>query len=589
MSTIEQLEARIKQLEDKINKSNQMFGRSYSTNGSSNSDYLIKTKGQVKIQIGNKFIDLIKDGKINIDNKFIYQVDSINDIGSKNGIYVTSDELVYLKTNNNIINLVGEAGISFVSFMAEQDTTSEQKQIALKNIGFIYENQEEVPDTVVNNGIIYITSEQKLYIVRNGILSEYNTSFPNPLTEQFVIAKNNTDEGALVIRGDGNTNSIKFNTFTIYNDENLAILNSENGIRIIVDSSIIAELLRNGTTVYNTLNCNSIQSIGAADSNGFKLYMLEGKAVLEVDQLIVRDEEDVYDVTFHVYPTYWSQEHNIIIGFVEKTPSSTDGQAVYTVNGFSLTLKYASNYKAGDYIYTFGLISNDGLNNLVQIPLYVNSSSTVENDDGTTNSVIDCSILENDTLGQIEINTVDLIGQTTFLIGNGELANSVRISHDRLDLIQCSDIESEQQLSSVKGTIGDLTNLNLSMKENDTNIAIEDVGIYCNQGIFNNAYYTSDYQLAITDYSSRFASTEWLHKILPKGTIVMFGSTNIPDGWAICDGNNNTPNLSGYFIKAGLTSGDINTYNVISGESATEEQTTIQFQSYSLIFIMKII
>ncbi|MGJ0579613.1 hypothetical protein ACR71G_16425 [Xenorhabdus bovienii] len=34
-----------------------------------------------------------------------------------------------------------------------------------------------------------------------------------------------------------------------------------------------------------------------------------------------------------------------------------------------------------------------------------------------------------------------------------------------------------------------------------------------------------------------------LHEILPKGTIMMFYGT-IPNGWAICDGSNNTPDLS---------------------------------------------
>lgn len=42
-----------------------LFGRSFDSLGNSSSDLLLKTKGQVKIQWGNKFIDLIKDGNIN--------------------------------------------------------------------------------------------------------------------------------------------------------------------------------------------------------------------------------------------------------------------------------------------------------------------------------------------------------------------------------------------------------------------------------------------------------------------------------------------------------------------------------------------
>lgn len=45
-----------------------LFGRAYDSVGSSDSDLIIKTRGQVKIQWGNKFIDLIKNGKINCNS-----------------------------------------------------------------------------------------------------------------------------------------------------------------------------------------------------------------------------------------------------------------------------------------------------------------------------------------------------------------------------------------------------------------------------------------------------------------------------------------------------------------------------------------
>ena len=90
------LKNKISELEAKIqNKDNDFtaFGRSYSKVGSSDSDFLIRTKGQVKIQWGSKFIDLIKDGKINVDSKFIYKE---SQVGVKDGIYIIGDE-----TNKN--------------------------------------------------------------------------------------------------------------------------------------------------------------------------------------------------------------------------------------------------------------------------------------------------------------------------------------------------------------------------------------------------------------------------------------------------------------------------------------------------------
>ncbi len=40
------------------------------------------------------------------------------------------------------------------------------------------------------------------------------------------------------------------------------------------------------------------------------------------------------------------------------------------------------------------------------------------------------------------------------------------------------------------------------------------------------------------------------YDLLPHGAIIMWNGTVPPDGWALCDGNNDTPNLSGRFIMA---------------------------------------
>jgi hypothetical protein len=37
--------------------------------------------------------------------------------------------------------------------------------------------------------------------------------------------------------------------------------------------------------------------------------------------------------------------------------------------------------------------------------------------------------------------------------------------------------------------------------------------------------------------------------ILPGMILMWYGSNTIPDGWALCDGNNGTPNLVGSFVK----------------------------------------
>jgi hypothetical protein len=74
----------------------------------------------------------------------------------------------------------------------------------------------------------------------------------------------------------------------------------------------------------------------------------------------------------------------------------------------------------------------------------------------------------------------------------------------------------------------------------------------------------------------------------------------IPDGWCICDGTNNSPNLIGKFIKGGYNM-ETN-YNTSTEDDSTESSTTegtraddsteddstnYNMQTFSVIFIMK--
>ena len=67
-----------------------LFGRTYSTVGNSDSDFIIKTRGQVKVQWGKKFIDIIKDGKLNVDTEVIKKISNSSKITS-DGIYYVED------------------------------------------------------------------------------------------------------------------------------------------------------------------------------------------------------------------------------------------------------------------------------------------------------------------------------------------------------------------------------------------------------------------------------------------------------------------------------------------------------------------
>ena len=104
-----------------------MFGKAYDTVGSADRNLILQTRGDLKVKWGNKYIDLIKNGKINVDVDLLKKVNSKDSI-YKDGLYLIEKEdtsEVWLSINGSIINLLGEIGTTYVSFMAPQDVTSD--------------------------------------------------------------------------------------------------------------------------------------------------------------------------------------------------------------------------------------------------------------------------------------------------------------------------------------------------------------------------------------------------------------------------------------------------------------------------------
>ena len=280
---IKELKSKIDALEKSSKSRNILFGSSYSNSGSTSSDYLIKTRGKVKIQIGNKFIDLVKDGKLNVESEFIFNK---SEIGSKDGLYVIDNgNKVVLVSKGTQIDLLGEMGSTYVSFLGGQTTTSDQKEQALKNIGFIYDTIDDY--TGINNGIIYVESMHKLYIVQNGQFSEYSVEIPNPYIGQFTISKSDDKQGAIVIKGKGNTNSLKFDTMEIYsNQQQVSYINSDSQMIFAIDGDNVVDINQSDTIISNTL---TIKELKLNNSPTFSLTTENQKSTLMVDNLVVNN------------------------------------------------------------------------------------------------------------------------------------------------------------------------------------------------------------------------------------------------------------------------------------------------------------
>ena len=273
---------------------------------------LVLRGSSIKIQWGNKFIDLIKNGKINTESKenVLKKADSIDE-AVKDGVYLIGEE-VWFVFGGTKVNLTGTSDDLCVSFLREQEATSEQKYQALTNIGFYYDTLQDAQD--ITAGIIYIASEGKLYIAKDGKFSEYKQEQTLERLDELIIGdlKIHKDKGIMTITSP-NLNIMDYLVF-----KNETILANK-------------DLSVNGY----------LQSPDATSEYGYRLYMLNGKSILEVDEIIERSklgvkEQQVLELND---VNYYSKHNNVITEVAELG------------NGrYKCSLKYTNQFDT-DYVY----------------------------------------------------------------------------------------------------------------------------------------------------------------------------------------------------------------------------------------------
>lgn len=491
---LEALEKRIKELESKQKSNQQIFGRSYSQIGDSNSDFLIKTRGQIKVQWGNKFIDLIKDGKINYNAKFIYK----GSPGTKDGIYV-DDENIWVVIDGQSINISGEIGTTYVSFLKEQDTTSDQKYTAQSNIGLIADTQDNIN---ITSGIVYVESENKLYLVNNGKIQELTFEFPNPYPKQFVITKNDSNIGSLLIKGSGKNNSLAFDGLYIYKDGD-SFIESDSILNILVKNKNIISADIYQTLFQTDVISNMFKSQGATSESGFRLYYdNNNQSTLEVDNLVWRNNKDSNYIGEH-----WFSITNIVSD-VNVNEENDDNN--YTK--FIFTLSQSNIFKQDDILLSFlqketTVVINENTDDeeeysIIELtPIYFTVTSSSDNYVEVTSN--------------FELSEDDIKNIIQKIIYRVNPENPIRIKDNNLDILEFSkDLESVSKLR-----IGDVNKEIIDNSKTSKKDEIKGSGIYSDIGLFKEISYTSDYTLDEDDDSSRLASTEWVKKQDKEATI----------------------------------------------------------------------
>lgn len=577
-------------LADKLAGKTTMFGKTYNTVGSSDSNFIIKTKGDLKIQWGNKYIDLIKNGKIVSENSSIIQTAVSQEEISSDGIYLITDEngdtQVWLSSSGTKIQLSSQSQeTTFVSFMVEQEATFNQQKQALRNIGFYYDSLQELQSAKVAAGIFYVLGEQKLYIAKDGLVSEYLNTTVGTLS----------DKQPLYIQD-----------YSLYAD----------GTEYITcnDKVFILKQLE----LYNGL-----QSNGATDLKGYRLYIdKEGRSILDVD--IINERNYTLDEVVYIY----SEHVNYILSSSESQPSQETGEVITTY-----TLRFPNKFVVDDTIFVlvqntlndsyneetktlvltlaepvssdfYVTIIQEGKEPIKQLFEKSITEKTIENIDAnyqleyTLNSALHeyKVVASNEQTIQLDTNK-SLLGyiyksNAPFI----RIENNVFEVLDRSVLIEEQDQETgetkqvpdntvhtkigpikEDEISSLTQCPTEEADIN-KLQEYENNIQ---VGIYSDNFIGLNSklynpifkkrcegqYPKYDETLTIPEedqfdekYDQVVPNIGWIKQLLgmaiPVGTIVMWHGSEIPEGWAICDGNNGTPNLIGKFIKASDTGGE---------------------------------
>ena len=665
-----------------------LFGRTYSTVGNSDSDFIIKTRGQVKVQWGKKFIDIIKDGKLNVDVSFIGSVDSYNDIGSKDGLYYAKEDgSVYLVVNGNKINILGDVDGTYVSFASKQDTADEQKGQASKNLGIRYSSKDEATEYGVTNGIVFLEDANRWYIVEDGVFTLYPSELESPYKKQLIISKEDNSIGALVISGQGNGNALIFNagsdTLSIYKDSDNYSIDSSSPIITTVGTTSTAKLGLDGLSLSKSLFCDSIESSSASDSTGFKLYMLDGKSILSIDQLMVRESSDIVDITYEELVTLmdstnlstatryritdfqneweltteedvidedeqavdengdplWQDEdetipviavhkntHPLIVSAI--TTSKLSGTGTFDDNRewkveydpyYNETLSINRYDESGNFIETVELTAKGRITRLTDEKGNSCNYDFKHLKFKITEDGVDKWIYTFRN-GEEDLSLTDTCKNNVLTVNNYEIKSETVTVRDNGNIVTLQGTLSDNNFGTINsnfnfsGTANKLnvsrTLENVTFKEDST---IDEVAIRSLTNVtFNESFSRTTFHSDINDvdfdttvyallydnekvkdvyYNNNTVSVICIPDMstatsgIPAGTIVMYnGTSGIPAGWAICDGTEGTPNLTGSFIKASETAGETGEFIPASSGSSTETPITY----YSLVFIMKL-
>lgn len=632
------------------------FGKSYSHTGDINSDFLIKTRGDVVVQCNRQFVKLISGGRINVDFEFIFEVNNVDDIeNGQDGIYYIEDGKIYIKIGDNIIALTEEEKDGdFVSYIDLQGV--DDFKIAQQNIGLLQEDVTTIEhDKIPESGIMFDNATRKFYYINeNQELVSLGFEIPELIKHNIKIDGENA-LGSLALLGLGKEKGLSIgNTIFIYATDNSSNFESNEDLNFIVNGNTVFKITEGG--IFFTDNTKIVTNIIESLDGNFKLIDKNGESTLYVDNIVTKQNEVTYEeaiklileeklipkkeytitdfqneweilkddirITEDIFNTNddgeiifldedqkipsiklyknihklvliansnnsflsegYYQDNNYKVHYditprfledpvfpedLEDEGSNKDieftldpmykGRIIKLTDVYNNTANYDFknlrfyNSEKKQWYYTFNNLtynidnSENGLlhNNNIHLnnPVYYKQPVSYKEDVETLSDITNDTEIENIIIGDIKkikegnyISFNNLINNTTIndIIGDNIFSN--KLEFVTFDNLEKASFEKDLKYVSFHGNI--------------------------NKDIFKESEYPLLYdntkQKEVYRNGDRYDVIFIPDLIIPSGLIAMWFKDEIPSGWVICDGTNNTPNLIDKFVKGSNKAGE---------------------------------
>lgn len=300
-------------------RSARALGRDMNFFGDKEKDLVLQTKGRIKINFGDKFTELFNGSKFCTSDDAIRSTTGRPSTTDPDGLYFDEETgTLYLKWRDQIFEIFSNAQSQegFISYTSDQTLTGEERNTAKYNIGAIFDTATDAINSGTE-GVVFITNENKAYILHNGqlypITNNTEVELPSDEEDNYYFDKTVTidisqDGSALIIEGLNKYITIGegTNITNIYQGDDGLVIESP-GITINVDGDEVITINNGKIDIDSIVNAlkgiitdeiysSNFIKYTEGDKQGWGIWIDKstGESYLQVDHIIT-DQEITYE------------------------------------------------------------------------------------------------------------------------------------------------------------------------------------------------------------------------------------------------------------------------------------------------------